>query len=266
MWRFKWFDSTSISPQECNIARYFTTRLDTLKDAVLFLHEATGHPNFDILSRHSPPGRPPELIQSVVRKYFPTTCNPIGNLQSTDTYEHFEASIFGQTELDLRVWTTVDGKRAYSLKTCIDLLTCMLFGSIITSMLRWIHHLCVIFRMVGHPLTLVRADNEFDTEEIRCFPTDIEMVFSRPHQKNKTHRVERPHRTVQEMVVKMINGRTYLNFRFWAFAFNHALALLNISGRTFRAYLLTYTGMANRLTSRYTHLSHLVPWWLHAFY
>ena len=43
-------------------------------------------------------------------------------------------------------------------------------------------------------------------KEIRrfCLEADIDLVFSRPYQKDKTHRVERSHKTVQEMVVETI--------------------------------------------------------------
>ena len=186
-------------------------------------------------------GWPPELTILVVNKYFPTTCPScaLGNLQSTDVYDHFKTTPIGHTEFDLKVWTTVDSKRAYSFKkhyisaTCIDLLTGMLFGSTFTSrksLVRWIRQLCANFRRAGHPLTFIRADNEFDAKETRRFrlEADIDLVFSRPHQKDKTHRVERSHRTVQEMVVKMVNDRSHLNFCFWAYAFNHALVLLNL--------------------------------------
>ena len=108
-------------------------RLKNLKDAVLFWH-----PTLDTMvnmARHPPPGWQPELTVSVVRKYFPTTCAfcPIGNLQSTDAYDHFEATTIGQTELDLKVWTTVDGKRNITFRqpALIFSLTCFLVPQIL---------------------------------------------------------------------------------------------------------------------------------------
>ena len=78
------------------------------------------HPN-DLMvhmARYLRLGWPPQLTVSVVSKYFPTTfasCS-LGNLQSTNVYNHFKATTIGQTELVLKVWTTVDGNRAYSFK------------------------------------------------------------------------------------------------------------------------------------------------------
>ena len=115
----------------------------------------------------------------------------------------------------------------------MDLKSGMIFGSTFTSrknLLKWVRHIAHIFQKAGHKLTLIRADNEFNTKNIKdfCLTEHIDIVFSRPYQKDKTHRVERSHRTVQESVVKMINDRTHLDFRFWCYAFHHTLALLNL--------------------------------------
>ena len=184
---------------------------------------------------------PTELTPRVVRKYFPTTCAscPLGNLQGNDCYDQFQPTSFGQVEIDLKFWTQSPGKRAYSFckhhisGTCIDLKSGMPFGA--TFFFRkktvwWIRQLHNTFRRAGHSLTLIRADNEFDSAEIRtfCNSENIDLVFSRLYQKDKTHRVERSDRTVQESVVKMITDRSHLDFRFWCFEFYHTLALLNL--------------------------------------
>ena len=78
-------------------------------------------------------------------------------------------------------------------------------------------------------LTLIRAENNLDTVGINkfCYDENIEIIFSRPYQKVKTHRVERSHRTVQEIVVKVINERTHIDSRFWAYVHIAANTLIH---------------------------------------
>ena len=121
------------------LTRYVTTRLDNLRDAVFGIRPLATL-ILILWSIRSATGLTTRTV-SIVSKYFPTTCAscPLGNFQSIDAYGHFKATTIGQTELDLKIWTTVDGKRAYSFKkhyisaTYINLLTGMLFGSTFTS-------------------------------------------------------------------------------------------------------------------------------------
>jgi hypothetical protein len=123
---------------------------------------------------------PQELTPAVVRKHYPQFCAscPLGNLQDTDRYDDFHPTVIGQVELDLKTWTESSGKRAYSFSnqyisaTCMDLKSGMIFGSTFTSrknLLKWVRHIAHIFQKAGHKLTLIRADNEFNTKNIKDF-------------------------------------------------------------------------------------------------
>ena len=119
----------------------YTLFYSNLREAVLFWHEATGHPSVDVMARlaqHPPVGWPQELTTpAVVRKHYPQFCAscPLGNLQDTDRYDNFNPTVIGQVELDLKTWTESSGKRAYSFSnqyisaTCMDLKSGMIFGS-----------------------------------------------------------------------------------------------------------------------------------------
>jgi len=153
------------------------------------------------LAKHPPVGWPQELTLTVVRKYFPLTCAscPLGNLQDTDRYDNFEPTIIGQVELDLKMWTEPSGKRAYSFSnqyisaTCMDLKSGMIFGSTFTSknnLIRWVRHIAHIFQKAGHKLTLIRADNKFNTKNINDFALLNILILSLLDRTKKTRPIE----------------------------------------------------------------------------
>ena len=79
-------------------------------------------------------------------------------------------------------------------------------------------------------LVTIRTDNEFITKMARHWASQHGISFqsSSPNEHNTVRRVERVHRTLQEMVVKALAHKSHLNPQFWGFAYLHFADLINI--------------------------------------
>ena len=82
----------------------------------------------------------------------------------------------------------------------------------------------------GKILKVIRTDNEFLTKQAQNWAATNGVSFqpSTPDEHNTVRRVERVHRTLQEMVVKALAHKQHLSPQFLGYAYLHFADMLNI--------------------------------------
>ena len=82
-------------------------------------------------------------------------------------------------------------------------------------------------------MKILRTDNEFLATAIRawCAQEHILLLPSLPHRHNKTRRIERFHRSTQDLMVKQLAHKSHLDARFWALSWLNAVELRNLFPR-----------------------------------
>jgi hypothetical protein len=77
----------------------------------------------------------------------------------------------------------------------------------------------------GKVLRTIRTDNEYLTLLSRKWAESHDIVFqpSIPFEHNTVRKVERTHRTIQEMVVKLLANKSHLSSEYWALAYMHRI-------------------------------------------
>jgi hypothetical protein len=79
-------------------------------------------------------------------------------------------------------------------------------------------------------LKVIRIDNEFHTEEIKCWcqldSIQISLLPCIPYKHNTTSHVERRHQVIQDRVVTALN-KPHLSDKFVAFAYFDVISNLN---------------------------------------
>ena len=186
-----------------------------------------------------------KLTPAQIRKHFPTDCPdcPLGNLQLRHPPVVPVPDLEPNTccfEIDVKgKWMDANGKptktfagQLYSV-TAVDVDTGFIFVRLAKSRVSLVDHLedLRLFTLEsGKRLATIRTDNEFLSKMARQWAAQHGISFqpSSPNEHNTVRRVERVHRTLQEMVVKALAHKSHLNPQFWGFAYLHFADLMNI--------------------------------------
>jgi hypothetical protein len=186
----------------------------------------------------------PHLTSAVIRKHFPTSCPdcPFANLQMRHPLfdppvdivpgEVFEVDIQGK-------WTDDNGKPAKSFSgdlyamAAVDCSSKLIFARTAQTRVSLVDHLEALRVSVassGKRLKIIRTDNEYLTLLSKRWAASHDIIFqpSIPFEHNTVRVVERTHRTLQEMVVKVLAHKLHLTFEYWAMAYMHCVDLHNI--------------------------------------
>jgi hypothetical protein len=241
--------SNSPSPFTINtVRRYATVSFKTLAEEVAFWHSALGHQDVEVMVQTFNTSifkkSHPHLTSTIIRKHFPTSCPdcPIGNLQMrhppVDPVTHhgpgeaFEVDIQGK-------WTDSAGKPAKSFSgdiyafAAIDCATDLVFARTIQTRVSLVDHLealRVSALSTGKVLKVIRTDNEYITLLSKAWALSHNISFqpSIPFEHNTVRRVERVHRTLQEMVVKALAHKPHLSPEYWSMCYMHCVDLHNV--------------------------------------
>ena len=157
------------------------------------------------------------------------------------------SAIGSDWKVDLKgKWTGPDGKPSPTFGgqlfsfTTVDLSSEFVFSRLCRNRLSIVAHLEALRVFVAakqRALRVVCCDNEFVTAAISAWATlnFVQLPPSVPHEHNTVRKIERVHRTLQEMVVKFIPLEPHLSPRYWGMCYLHCVDLLNIGPSTAEA-------------------------------
>ena len=253
------------------IHRYETAKFHTISDLVLFFHDLLGHPSIDtmldIVSSSSIDNLPSELTTAAIRKYFPFNCptcpasqlakRPAALLLSNATQlpgEEFEVDFKGP-------WTDAAGTQIPSFSnnkysfTALDVNADFAYASFARTTknpLQYLERLRIFaLKKTGNRLKVLRVGDEFmknkavhawaDQPEIK-----VTLLPAIPYEHDRLTKVERIHRTMQDMVNKCLHGKPHLGPKYWEKAYRHCIDLYNIRPRAALANQSPYVIYYNR--------------------
>ena len=237
------------------LRRYHTAQFTNVSDLVKFFHELLGHPSIDtmlsLVASSAIANFPSELTPSAVRKYYPHDCPacPAGQLARRPTAptdpslsllsgEEFEVDFKGP-------WTDADGKQVLSLSrnkfsfTAVDTNADFAYACFAPNRSQVVKHLeklrLFALKKTGNRLKIIRSDDEFFTDAVKDWAAQehvkVTLLPAIPHEHDRVKRIERLHRTLQDIVNKQLAFQSHLSPAYWELAYRHALDLHNIRPR-----------------------------------
>jgi len=238
------------------IHRYETAKFHTIRDLVVFFHDLLGHPSIDtmlkIVQSSSVDNLPSELTSSAIRKYFPFNCPtcPASQLAQRPAApllpsvhllpgEEFEVDFKGP-------WTDASGVSITSFSgnkysfTGVDANFDFAYASFARTPKNPVQYLeklrLFIKKKTGNLLKVIRVGDEFmKNKSVHAWATQPEvsvtLLPSIPYEHDRLTKVERLHRTLQDMVNKCLHGKPHLGSKYWEKAYRHCIDLYNIRPR-----------------------------------
>ena len=238
------------------IHRYETAKFHTLSDLVLFFHDLLGHPSIDtmlaIVQSSAISNLPSDLTASAIRKYFPFNCStcpasqlavrpPAPLLPSTTSFpgEEFEVDFKGP-------WTDATGAQISSFSnnkysfTAVDVHADYAYASFARTTKNPVQYLerlrLFALKKTGNRLKVLRVGNEFmDNTAVHSWADqpeiNVTILPAIPNEHDRITKVERLHRTLQDMVNKTLHGKPHLGSRYWEKSYRHCIDLYNIRPR-----------------------------------
>jgi hypothetical protein len=235
--------------QYCGLAVYHTTNFKSLSDLVLYFHNSWGHMSkanmITVVTKQSYKNIPVDLTVNAINKYFPlcASCTK-GNLAAVPLPHQASASktyAVGECfEVDVKgPYTDNNGAVVQSFDKCVYSLTFKDVASkkVIGYTLKHIDNLVIYIEKVHHyinskgfQLKILRTDNGLFTKDIKDYCTNhqIELQSCIPHEHGQIGTIERVHRTIEDMIVKMLHDKPHLTNQYWAMAYHDCLFQLNL--------------------------------------
>jgi hypothetical protein len=238
------------------IHRYETAKFHSVADLVIFFHDLLGHPSIDtmlnIVQSSSINNLPSELTASAIRKYFPFNCPtcPASQLAQRPPAPLLpkEPMLKGEAfECDFKgPWTDANGVAIPSFSgnhhsfTAVDAHFDFAYASFARTTAKPAQYLeklrLFIKKRTGNKLKVVYVGDEFmRSKEVHAWAAQphvsVTILPSVPHEHDRLTKVERIHRTLQDMVNKCLYGKQHLNTKYWEKAYRHCVDLYNIRPR-----------------------------------
>jgi hypothetical protein len=208
---------------------------------VQFFHEVWGHANEQqmtwIVQNELFDAIPKELTVAAVHKYYPSCKSCVkGNLKARPIPSNRvdrELEIGQECEIDIKVWTQRSFSGANLSLTATDSKTGFMHGYFIPGkkkLLAKIKEISAEYTARGHPMKVLRVDNEFHTTEIKAWckrkDVNIHMLPCIPYKHNTTKKVERRHQTLGDRVVTALD-LPHLSDKYVAYAYYDVMRSLN---------------------------------------
>ena len=238
------------------IHRYETAKFHTISDLVTFFHDLLGHPSIDtmlhIVQSSSIANLPSELTTAAIRRYFPFNCStcpasqlsrrpPAPLLPSSTSLpgEEFEVDFKGP-------WTDAAGVQIQSLSgnkysfTAVDVHADFAYASFARTTKNPAQYLerlrTFVLKKTGNRLKVLRVGNEFmENKSVHSWAdqpdVNVTLLPAIPHEHDRITKVERLHRTLQDMVNKSLHGKPHLGSKYWEKSYRHCIDLYNIRPR-----------------------------------
>ena len=137
-------------------------------------------------------------------------------------------------------WTGPDGRPAPTFAkhlytfSAIDSISGFAYARLCRNRVTVVAHLEELRLFVqasARQLKILRCDNEFSTAAVKTWALQhkIQLLPSVPHEHDRVRKVDRLHRTAQEMVVKFLSNKPHLSPAYWGFCYLHCIDLINIA-------------------------------------
>ena len=226
-----------------------TVHVSTAKLLVRYFHEAWNHMSkesmINIVHYKLIKNLPDCLTEKMINKYFPQ-CDacPHGNLskrpiisrpidRNIETGEEWQVDMKGPwTDKNGKISPTFSGAK-WSL-TAMDMNSKFKKGFLLQNkghLLRYFKNLQLTIKQRRRILKRLRVDSEFVTDEINTWAMNnsIELLPCIPHEHETLPDIERAHRSIQEIVVKVLHQKTHMSARYWGMAYFDVLMKMNMS-------------------------------------
>ncbi len=235
-------------------ASYYTNipsaSVKSISDLVKLFHETWNHASEELMClivKHCLIlNLPPALTVKAIRKYF-ANCKSCasGNLERQpllhipcdrpiEIGENCELDIVGPTTDENRKLCPSFSGMKYML-TCKDLKSTKHLGFLLRNkgyLLRYIKHLVFLTALRNRKVKIIRLDADFVTEEISNYclhpKNQIQILPCIPHEHATLGEIERDNRTIRETIIKCINSKQHLNFKYWAMCYKDVLFKLDL--------------------------------------
>ena len=217
-----------------------------------YFHESLNHASEELMIRvveHKLIEDLPDVLTTkLIHKHFPV-CDacPHSNLarrpifsnpidRQIEVGEEWELDIKGAiTDNKGKVCPTFSGNKYWLICRCIR--SRMRFGFLLPNhgyLLRYIKQLVLLCKHKHRTIKTILIDDEFYTDEINEYflNNHITRRACIPHEHATLPNIERDNRTVMEAIIKALQTKSHLEFKYWGMAFHDVLSKMNIFSTT----------------------------------